>query len=81
MAWTFSRQGDGELTREMLQIAHERLVIGGRFLAAIDNPRDQWLHNLLRHMFPKVTRRPGDDGAVYLATKASAAAKSEELRS
>jgi 16S rRNA G1207 methylase RsmC len=69
VAWSFSRQGDGELTREMLQIAQERLAVGGRFVAAIDNPRDQWLHTLLRDMFPKVTRRPAGDGAVYLATK------------
>lgn len=69
VAWAFSRQGDGELTREMLQIGHERLRIGGRLVAAIDNPRDQWLHKLLQEMFPKVTRQAGNEGVVYLATK------------
>jgi spermidine dehydrogenase len=38
VAWAFSKQGDGELVREMLQTGHERLVIGGRMVAAIDNP-------------------------------------------
>lgn len=69
VAWTFSKQGDAELTREMLQLGHERLAIGGRLIAAIDNPRDQWLHEQLQHIFPKVTRRPDADGVVYLATK------------
>jgi 16S rRNA (guanine1207-N2)-methyltransferase len=69
VAWAFYRQGDGELVREMLQIGHERLTIGGRLIAAIDNPRDQWLHHQLQALFPKVTRRPGNSGVVYLATK------------
>jgi hypothetical protein len=30
------------------------LAIGGQFVAAIDNPRDKWLHELLRNLFPKV---------------------------
>jgi 16S rRNA (guanine1207-N2)-methyltransferase len=69
IAWTFSKQGDGELAREMLQLAHERLPLGGRFAATIDYPRDQWLHELLRSQYRKVTRRPADDGVLYLATK------------
>jgi 16S rRNA (guanine1207-N2)-methyltransferase len=69
VAWAFSRQGESELVREMLQLGHERLSIGGRLIAAIDNPRDQWLHDLFRDMFTKVTRRPSDLGVVYLSTK------------
>jgi 16S rRNA G1207 methylase RsmC len=69
VAWAFSRQGESELVREMLQLGHESLAIGGRLVAAIDNPRDQWLHDLFRDMFDKVTRRPSDLGVVYLATK------------
>jgi 16S rRNA (guanine1207-N2)-methyltransferase len=69
VAWAFSRQGESELAREMLQLGHERLMIGGRLVAAIDNPRDQWLHELFRNMFAKVTRRSSDRGVVYLATK------------
>src|ERR671926_69478 len=30
VAWSFSRQGDSELTREMLQLGHQRLSVGGR---------------------------------------------------
>ena len=75
VAWMFSRQGNGELTREMLQSGHERLATGGRFIAAIDNPRDQWLHEQLRGLFDKVTRRPSDEGVIYLATKRAALRK------
>ncbi len=63
------KQGDAELTRDLLQSFHERLAIGGRLAAAIDNPRDQWLHEQLRGLLGKVTRRPERDAVVYLATK------------
>ncbi len=69
VAWAFSRQGESELVREMIQLGHERLAIGGHLIASTDNPRDQWLHELFRETFPKVTRRPSDLGVVYLATK------------
>lgn len=62
-------RGDAELTRDLLQAAHSRLAIGGRLLSATGNPEDQWLHNELRKMFPKVTRRPSETGVLYLATK------------
>lgn len=69
VAWLFSRQGEAELTREMLQLGHQRLAIGGRMVVAVDQPNEQWLGELLRGMFPKVTRRPAAEGTVYLATK------------
>lgn len=75
VAWCCSAHGDGELTRETLQSGHERLRFGGRFLAAIDNPRDQWLHEELHKLFPKVTRRPMERGVLYLATKTEPLAK------
>jgi 16S rRNA G1207 methylase RsmC len=69
VAWAFSKQGDAELVREMLQTGHERLVIGGRMVAAIDNPRDQWLHEQMRKLFAKVKRRASENGVLYLAMK------------
>jgi 16S rRNA (guanine1207-N2)-methyltransferase len=62
-------RGEAELTRDLLQAAHCRLAVGGRLLSATGNPEDQWLHDELRKMFPKVTRRPFDQGVLYLATK------------
>jgi 16S rRNA G1207 methylase RsmC len=69
VAWCFSKQGENELVRELLQLGHQRLVIGGQMAVAIDNPTDQWLHEQLRGLFSKVTRRPLKQGVVYLATK------------
>src|SRR5688572_19431039 len=68
-ALSFSKQGDGELVRDLLQQAHERLEIGGRMAVSTDNPTDSFLHDELRKLFAKVTRRPGSAGVLYLATK------------
>jgi 16S rRNA (guanine1207-N2)-methyltransferase len=71
VAWSFTRQGNGELVREMLQMAHQRLTLGGCLVAAIDNASDRWLHKLLQDLFGKVTRQPSQDGVLYVAHKAS----------
>lgn len=69
IALPFRKNGEAELTRELLQQAHERLEIGGRVIASTDNPRDEWLHEQLQLLFGKVTKRPDPRGVVYLATK------------
>jgi 16S rRNA (guanine1207-N2)-methyltransferase len=68
-ALSFSKQGDGELVRDLVQQAHERLEIGGRLAVSTDNPQDSFLHDELRKLFSKVTRRPSAAGVLYLATK------------
>ena len=63
-------RGEAELARDLLQAGHERLQIGGRLLAAVSNPDDQWLHGEMRKLFEKVTRVPLlRAGVVYRATK------------
>lgn len=42
-----AKDGEAELTREILQQALEHLAIGGRLVTAIDNPRDRWLREQL----------------------------------
>lgn len=64
-----SHRGEAELTRDLLQQGAQRLAVGGRLVAAIDHPEDQWLHTELGKIFPKVTRRPKRDGVLYLATR------------
>lgn len=64
-------RGDSELGRDLLQTGHERLAAGGRLLTATSNCDDQWLHGEMRKLFDKVTRRPMDEGVLYLATKTS----------
>jgi 16S rRNA (guanine1207-N2)-methyltransferase len=65
-----TRGGDAELARDQMQAAHEALRTGGRMFAAVDNPRDKWLHEELQKLFPKVTRQPAAHGVVYSAMKA-----------
>ena len=39
-------------------------------IVSTDNDEDQWIHNELRELFPKVTRRPiRKQGTLYFATK------------
>ncbi len=61
--------GEAELVRDLLQSFHDRLAIGGQMIAATDHPKDQWLHEQLLELFPKVTRLPQKRGVVYRATK------------
>ncbi len=62
-------RGEAELTRELLQQAHERLAIGGYLATSVDNPKDQWLHEQLQSLFDKVTCQRSDAGSVYWAKK------------
>ncbi len=74
-ALPLSRQGESELTRELLQEAHERLELGGLFMASTDNPRDRWLHAEMNALFATVSRRNHPKGAVYLANKSGPLAR------
>lgn len=69
MALPFLKNGEAELTRELLQQAHERLEIDGRLIVSTDNPQDDWLHDQMQLLFGKVTKRPQPRGVVYLAAK------------
>ena len=62
-------RGEAELTRDLLQQAHQRLADGGWLVATVDNPRDQWLHEQLRTMFDKVTCHDTQRARVYWARK------------
>jgi 16S rRNA (guanine1207-N2)-methyltransferase len=64
-----SMRGEAEFTREVLQAACLRLEIGGTLIAAVDNPRDQWVREQLAGLFTKVTVQPHDDTVVYIARK------------
>jgi 16S rRNA (guanine1207-N2)-methyltransferase len=68
-ALPMSAQGEAELTRELLEEAHDRLVLGGTLIASTDNPHDRWLHGELRTLFATVSRREHPTGAVYAAQK------------
>jgi 16S rRNA G1207 methylase RsmC len=71
VAFPLSAQGDGELTREMLQTGHQRLVQNGQLVATTDNAKDVWLHGEMKKLFAKVTRWATKKGVTYQATKTS----------
>src|SRR6516165_8255974 len=68
-ALPMSAQGEAELTRELLEEAHDRLDVGGILLTSTDNPRDRWLHGEMQTLFDTVSRREHPSGAVYAARK------------
>ncbi|MFM9963807.1 MAG: methyltransferase [Planctomycetaceae bacterium] len=72
VALPFLKNGEAELTRELMQQAHERLDIGGRLIVSTDNPNDTWLHEQLQMLFEKVTKRVQPRGVLYLAMKSHA---------
>jgi len=61
--------GEAELSRETLQLMHQRLSVGGTLITAVDNPRDQWLHQQMKELFAKVTVKSFPDAMVYVAVK------------
>lgn len=64
-----SYRGEAELARDLIQDAFARLRIGGHLVTAVDNPRDQWVHEQLRDLFPKVTVIAAEDATSYVVVK------------
>ncbi|HBN76635.1 MAG TPA: hypothetical protein DD473_12620 [Planctomycetaceae bacterium] len=63
------RQGNAELTREMLQQAYLRLADKGMMYCAVNTPQDRWLHEQMQTLHKKVTRKVKKTGVIYSATK------------
>jgi len=57
-----AKDGEAELSRDILQAAFVNLAIGGRLVTAIDNPRDTWLHAQLADTGETVRVRPAGGG-------------------
>ena len=64
-----STHGDAELTRDLLQSAHDALLDGGQLWTSTDNPRDRWLREELDKLFPRIKTHASDTGVVYPAIK------------
>jgi len=56
-----SKDGEAELSREILQSALVNLRVGGRLMAAIDNPRDTWLREQLADTGERVRVRASSE--------------------
>lgn len=63
------QRGEAEMTRDVLQQAHERLDIGGTMIASVNNARDHWLQKQMQDLFDKVKCHQTPAGWVYTATK------------
>lgn len=63
------KRSESELTRDLLQQAHQRLREGGHLVASVDHAKDNWLHDQMRGMFDKVTCERKPRGCVYSARK------------
>ena len=72
-----SKNGEAELSRDMLQSAFLQLGIGGRLVAAIDNARDNWLREQLAETGETVRVRPAaaGDAVAYIVEKTRELAK------
>ncbi len=69
VALPFLKQGEAELTRELMQQGYERLKLGGKMFVSTNNPRDKWIKEQLELLFDKVATRPHTHGLIYTATK------------
>jgi 16S rRNA (guanine1207-N2)-methyltransferase len=58
-----AKTGEAELSREILQQALVNLAIGGRLVAAIDNPHDKWLREQLAETGETVRVRPASESS------------------
>jgi 16S rRNA (guanine1207-N2)-methyltransferase len=72
--------GEAELSRDILQAALVNVAIGGHLVAAIDNPRDNWLREQLAETGETVRVRPveGVDRKVKSGTIAYVVQKTRE---
>ncbi len=61
--------GEAELTRDLMQQAHQRLIDGGTLVVSVDNPRDQWLRLQMQELFEKVTCTDAPGGRAYWGRK------------
>jgi 16S rRNA G1207 methylase RsmC len=79
----FAKDGEAELTRDILQQAIEQLRIGGHLVAAIDNPRDKWLREQLAATGETVRVRTAEgekpETICYVVTKTRELAKRRDF--
>lgn len=69
------RDDEAGLTIEMIRQAHAILAAGGKLLASINNPHDQWLRRQIEKTFGGLTiAARSKHGLVYLAKRGAGAA-------
>jgi 16S rRNA (guanine1207-N2)-methyltransferase len=69
VAFPTTASGEAELTRDLLQQAHQALALDGQMLVSTDNPNDSWLREQMQKLFDRAKRTAGEHGVLYEATK------------
>ncbi|MEI6036678.1 MAG: methyltransferase [Planctomycetota bacterium] len=64
-----SKDGEAELTRDVIQATLVNLAIGGHLVVAIDNPKDRWLREQLAETGETVRVRPAKETVAYIVEK------------
>lgn len=72
--------GESELNRELLQAAYANLTDQGHLVAAVDNPKDRWLHDQMKVFDKSVKVRPFDDAVVYFVQKSKPLKRVRDFR-
>lgn len=62
-------RGEAELARDLMQQAHQRLVIGGTLVVSVDNEKDSWLLEQMQEILKSVSVARGAGGSVYWSRK------------
>jgi 16S rRNA (guanine1207-N2)-methyltransferase len=68
-------KGSSELTRELLQSIALQLKPTGQLIISTNNPRDHWLHQLLKDTFGRTTVIKDKQGICYVARKGTSIQK------
>lgn len=63
------KRSEAELTRDLMQQAHQRLKMGGYLAMAVDHAADKWLHEQMQSLFAKVSCDRSSAGCVYWGKK------------
>lgn len=74
------KSGDSELACDLMQQAHQRLVIGGYLAMSVDNPSDTWVHDQMQRFFEKVSCHRSSQGCVYWAKKTGELARAKNYQ-
>lgn len=70
--WTLvplSSSGEQELARDLVQQHYDALGLHRCMIVSVDNPKDRWVHELLKTYEKSVRVRPFQDAMVYIIQK------------
>ncbi|MFO0011969.1 MAG: class I SAM-dependent methyltransferase [Planctomycetota bacterium] len=82
LRWTLvplSSSGEQELARDLVQQHYDALALNGCLIVSVDNPKDRWVHELLKGYEKRIRVRPFDNAIVYAVDKTHALKKRKDF--